>query len=82
MAIVEVISVPVLLVRDLVLDKYLVYSTVPKCNRKHAQDLSPPWLCRRWRHAFEMPALPFIYVELCTEYGMPGFWDAQVRHAH
>ena len=24
-------------------------------------------------------ALPFVYVELCTEYGAPGFWNAQVQ---
>ena len=30
-----------------------------------------------WRRRFEQPGLPFVYVELCTEYGAPGFWEAQ-----
>jgi hypothetical protein len=37
-------------------------------------------LGRGWRRAFESPTLPFIYVELCTEYSMPGFWAAQVSN--
>ena len=35
-----------------------------------------------WRSAFQTPALPFVYVELCTEYGAQqpkenDFWMAQ-----
>jgi hypothetical protein len=34
-------------------------------------------MIQRWRAAFAAPALSFIYVELCTQYSMPGFWAAQ-----
>ena len=36
-----------------------------------------PRMIRGWRAAFESPELPFFYVELCTQYDMPGFWMAQ-----
>lgn len=34
-------------------------------------------MIRGWRSAFASPQLPFFYVELCTQYNMPGFWAAQ-----
>lgn len=41
-----------------------------------------PKMITGWRSAFESPSLPFIYVELCTEYGAEepkekDFWEAQ-----
>ena len=41
-----------------------------------------PAMIEGWRDAFRTPALPFVYVELCTEYGATepkesDFWTAQ-----
>merc|ERR1712046_111566 len=41
-----------------------------------------PRMIRGWRDAFEVPEMPFFYVELCTEYGAAepkesDFWLAQ-----
>ena len=41
-----------------------------------------PRMISGWRSAFQTPALPFVYVELCTEYGAQqpkenDFWMAQ-----
>jgi sialate O-acetylesterase len=44
-----------------------------------------PAMIQGWRSRFQQPSLPFVYVELCTEYGAAGFWEAQraavVRHS-
>ena len=36
-----------------------------------------PAMVKGWRRLFQSEEMPFVYVELCTEYGMPGFWQAQ-----
>jgi hypothetical protein len=45
--------------------------------RRNRYAVEFPRMIRGWRAAFESPKLPFFYVELCTQYDMPGFWAAQ-----
>jgi hypothetical protein len=52
------------------------------CGLKLADATEFPKMITGWRSAFESPSLPFIYVELCTEYGAEepkekDFWEAQ-----
>ena len=49
------------------------------CN---AATTNSTWYVQRWRAAFDAPSLPFVYVELCREFGgyeprMKDFWLAQ-----